>query len=116
MDYGRDFDFSRSFFDQYKNLYHEVPNMHLYVDANENSDYVNWTGWAKNLYMCFSSDHSEDSFHSGNFYFGKNSSDCSYCYSLEDSYECVDCRDCSKLYYSQNCSNTHSSYFLVDCI
>ena len=69
MDYGRDFDFSRSFFEQYKELYQEVPSMHLYVDANENSDYVNWTGWAKNLYMCFSSDHSQDSFYSGNFYY-----------------------------------------------
>ena len=114
--YGRDFDFSRSFFDQYRELYHEVPCMHLYVDANENSDYVNWTGWAKNLYMCFSSDHSEDSFHSGNYYYSKNSSDCLYCYSIENCYECVDCRDSQSLYYSQDCSSCHHWYFLVDCI
>jgi len=116
MDYGRNFDFSRSFFEQYKELYQEVPSMHLYVDANENSDYVNWTGWAKNLYMCFSSDHSQDSFYSGNFYYWKDSSDCLYCYGLENSYECVDCRDSNGLYYSQNCSNCDSSYFLLDCV
>ena len=116
MDYGRDYDFSRTFFDQYKDLYVEVPNMHMYVDANENCDYVNWSGWSKNLYMCFSSDHSEDSFHSWNFYYWKNSSDCLYCYSVENSYECVDCRDCFGLYYSQDCSNCRDSYFLNDCI
>jgi len=31
-------------------------------------------------------------------------------------YECVDCRDCYELRFSQNCKNCHSAWFLKDCI
>ena len=46
LDYGRDFDFSRPFFEQFAELMRIVPHMSLenQYDALENSDYVNCCG------------------------------------------------------------------------
>jgi hypothetical protein len=55
MDYGRDFDFSKSFFEQFEELYKNVPRVCLTNThkTNENSDYVNYIINAKNSYLCF---------------------------------------------------------------
>jgi hypothetical protein len=44
LDYGRDFDFSRPFFEQYEELYTEVPQVSLITDytKDENSAYTNF--------------------------------------------------------------------------
>ena len=41
IDYGRDFDFSRSFFEQFLELSVEVPHAATEVNMIENSDYSN---------------------------------------------------------------------------
>lgn len=43
MEYGRDFDFSKSFFEQFQELNHTVPTQAIYLDNRmENSDYCNY--------------------------------------------------------------------------
>jgi hypothetical protein len=44
MDYGRNFDFSKSFFEQFEELYIEVPLVSLTTDytKDENSAYTNF--------------------------------------------------------------------------
>ncbi len=53
LDYGRNFDFTQSFFEQFRSLLLAVPKMSLCVqNNNENCDYINWWWWSKDCYMC----------------------------------------------------------------
>lgn len=117
MDYGMDFDFSRPFFDQFRELKNSVPHQGLYVISGtmENSDYTNCTGYLKNCYLIFESDYNEDSYYSNLLKNCKDVMDCSVCYGSELCYECIDCMDCYNTHYSQDCQNCHDSFFLKDC-
>ncbi|MBI2121942.1 MAG: hypothetical protein HYT98_02360 [Candidatus Sungbacteria bacterium] len=65
MQYGRDYDFSRSFFEQYADLVHEVPHCGLATDHTTviNSTYTNHAGNLKNCYLLFQADFNEDCAH-----------------------------------------------------
>jgi len=41
LDYGKDFDFNKSFFEQFQNLQRQIPRPGLHVVQNENSSFVN---------------------------------------------------------------------------
>lgn len=117
--YGRDFDFSRPFFEQFAELRLEVPQLNLISspDADENNcPYVNFAGFNKNCHMIFDSDFCEDSYYSNVLKHSKNCVDCSYVHSSELCYECVDCTNCYHLLYSRDCSGCSDSYFLHGCI
>jgi hypothetical protein len=43
MDYGRNFDFSKSFFEQFEELLKVVPKISLSTEKLENSSYVNYS-------------------------------------------------------------------------
>ena len=53
--YGRDYDFSRPFFEQYKELLDEVPRASLHTEYTTliNSEYCNAVSFLKNGYLCF---------------------------------------------------------------
>ena len=42
MEYGREFDFSRGFFEQFGEMMREVPKIGLSVENQENSEYSNY--------------------------------------------------------------------------
>jgi len=101
-EYGRDFDFSKSFFEQFESLQRAVPRMSLQQDRNENSDYTNNVSYLKNCYLLFSADYSRDS-----------------CYGIwvERSNDCFDnylIDECERTYESFS-SQCRDSAFLFDC-
>lgn len=55
LDYGRDFDPSRSFLKQWAQLLRDVPLPALYTEYSSmiNSEYCNAAGECKNCYLCF---------------------------------------------------------------
>jgi hypothetical protein len=55
LDYGKDFDFSRSFFEQFDELLKEVPHVSLLNSECLNSEYVNYSSYLKNSYLVFDS-------------------------------------------------------------
>ncbi len=118
LEFGRDFDFNRPFFEQWYDLYKVVPRPALFggFSFNENSEYVNYAGYNKNCYMIFDSDFNWDCYYSLGLNKSKNSIDCLRSKECELSYECVDCYRSYKLYYSQDCDNCSSSAFLKNCI
>lgn len=119
LEYGREFDFSRPFFEQFAELKRAVPQIALMTspDADEhNSLYVNFAGFNRNCYMTFDSDFNEDSYQSNVLKHSKHCLDCSYVQSSELCYECIDCTNCYSVRYSQDCSGCSSSYFLRSCI
>ena len=60
LEYGRDFDFNRSFFEQFQDLLKVVPRLSLINKNCENSDYSLFSSDLKNCYLIFSALKSED--------------------------------------------------------
>jgi hypothetical protein len=118
LDFGKDFDFNRPFFEQFKEFKDQVPHVSTYIIGGtlENSDFTNCTGYLKNCYLISESDYDEDCYYSNRLFHCNNMCDCSNCYNCERCYECVDCRSCYNLKYSQECENCYDSLFLKNCI
>ena len=117
LSYGREYDFSRGFFEQHYELKKEVPRLTLQQQLPmENSEYCNCASKSKNCYLVFSSNSCEDCYYGSwvnssiSCLDNLNIEDCELCY------ECTNCRDCYNLKYSLDCANCSESYFLRDCI
>lgn len=116
LEYGRDFDFSKTFTEQYHQLLLDVPRMWLSTMNNENCDYVNQIRYCKDCYLCFDNGFNEYCMYAGQTYHSKYVVDSFRVEKGENLYECCNVRESYKLFYSQNCTNCNSSYFLQDCI
>ena len=114
--YGRDFDFSRPFFEQYEELRRAVPHLAMVNSGSMNSEYTNQAQYNKDCYMLVTSDHCEKcaygSWCQGNSFF---LSDCYMAGSSEFCYECVDIAKCSKCGWLNDCSDSVNVYFSSDC-
>ena len=65
LQYGRKIDFTRSFFDQLRELYYDVPKFNVTSNflLDKNSDYTNYAGSNKNCYFTFGADFNEDCYY-----------------------------------------------------
>ncbi|MFA6000275.1 MAG: hypothetical protein WC783_04875 [Candidatus Paceibacterota bacterium] len=110
--YGRDFDFSRPFFEQYRELQLEVPRMALLNKRSINSEYTNHALDNKNVFLAFSVTDSENVFYGTWVLKSRDCMDCFYvreagerlyeCIDMERSYQCQFCyllKDCVGCYY-----------------
>lgn len=61
--FGRDFDFGRSFFEQYQELRLAVPRMSLNCIANENSYFTNYAWRDKDSYLVTTADLNEQCYY-----------------------------------------------------
>lgn len=120
LDYGMEFDFSRPFFEQFKELQSKVPRLALLNKNCENSDFSNHSINSKDIYMCVTSVESENVMHSTNIVPAKNSSDLyrTEGASNENLFECINVRDCYNCQYCfliENCLDCYYSYDLRNC-
>ena len=118
LQYGQDFDFSRTFFEQFAELQTKVPKIALMARNCQNSDYVNNEEEQKNCYMTFAGAYCEDSYYSRLLLHSKDCMDClntshaELCYgcvNVFQSYHCVDSQDL------KNCRDIFFSKDLVGC-
>ncbi len=114
--FAKDTDPARPFFEQFHELLLDVPVVSLAVDSNENSEYVHYSGWDKNCYLCFCTDHSQDCMYCHSTYYATSAVDCYANLTIELCYECVHCKDCYRLSYARDCTNCSDSAFLYDCL
>ncbi len=116
MDYGKQYDPNRSFFEQLDELFKVVPHPNLIQKNNVNCEYSNYTLNGKNCYYCASFDEVEDS-----SYCFTNNTRIKNCLDLhvsaesEYSYELIDCKKCNRVAFAQNCEGCVNSTFLYDC-
>lgn len=118
--FAREYDFSRPFFEQWKELFFAVPHISLFNSNSINSEWVNQESDDKNCYMNVGGIYNEDSAYSTYEVYSKNSFDnyyllnCDYCsnnihcerdYSTHFSQECHDCLTTFYSYDCRNCSN-----------
>ncbi|EKD76711.1 MAG: hypothetical protein ACD_43C00014G0002 [uncultured bacterium] len=115
LSFGQDIDFSRPFFEQFKELQLKVPRLYALMVNNENCEYTNGTQQCKDCYMIFASDHDEHCMYSYGTFNSVQSLDLMNSTKCELCYECTGCSNCYDVKYSEDCSNCHSSMFLIDC-
>ena len=105
--YGRDYDFSKSFFEQFNNLLHEVPLKNLNIVNGVNSDYTNNITDPKNCYLVFNANKPED---------------CMYSHGITHSRECIDvshvgkCELCWGSFWLTSSARTMSSVQCENCV
>lgn len=116
LDYGRPFDFSKPFFEQFRELMLVVPRMAVSSKDSENSDYVAIGGGDRNCYMVSPCFLSEDCYYGDSVYSCRDTVDGLLCEGLELAYDCINCKDGYRLISCQDCVNCRSSAYLVDCI
>lgn len=115
LEYSREIDFSRSFFQQFQELQLAVPRLYAFAMDNENSEYTNGSFYNKNSYLIFVSDHNEDSMYCYWILYCKQVFDCLNTTKSELCYECIGCSNCYAVHYSVDCVNCNTSSFLLDC-
>ena len=98
--YGRDYDFSKSFFEQYKELLYSVPHISLSNSNCVNSEWVNQETDDKNCYLNIGGLYNEDSAYNTYEVYGKN------CF---DNYFVLNCDHCSNNTHCDRCYFTHHS-------
>lgn len=104
IEYGREYDFSKPLFQQFKELSHEVPYMALQIRNSVDVPYANFVADGKNVYMSFSTvEGSEDVFYSKNIDSSRK---------IVDSFEFSNCENC---YWGIKGDKNYNTKFLFDC-
>jgi len=113
MEYGRNYDFSRSFFVQYFDLFKDVPQIALIVSNCENCNYTNYSWENNDCYLIFDAGRSEKSLYCQTLYSSSYVIDSSY---IRNSVElCADSINCSKCYNIKSCRQCYNSTDLAFC-
>ncbi|MBI5733192.1 hypothetical protein HY967_04585 [Candidatus Jorgensenbacteria bacterium] len=115
LQFGKTYDFSRPFFEQFKELWETVPLLALSNSNAINSDYCNVADQSKDSYMTSGSFKIENTHYSNRVYTVKDSMDLYVGFRNELCYECVHCSDCYRVVYGKQCIGCTDSYFLYDC-
>lgn len=117
LEYGRDFDFNRSFFEQFHELELSVPHQCVQIESSDiNSEYTHQAGQNKNCYFIFHATFAEDCYYGYGVKKAKDCMDVHYCHGSELCYECIDVKNCNDLAWCQDCISCGSSAFLRDCV
>ena len=116
LDYGMDYDPSRSFFEQFFELHNRVPLISLDVkSSNQNCDYCNLVSFSKDCYQVVACTGCEESMYSTFLQRSRNVIDCFFIFDSELCYECVDCYECYNLKHSNYCYHCTDCSFLYNC-
>ncbi len=116
MEYGQEYYFNRSFFEQFRELLLKVPRISLENHRNENSSYCNDTEGMKNSYLCFNTITIEDGYYctTGGMK-SKNCVDCFWFLTCELCYECTKINNSYHSFWCYDGENLSDCYFCVDC-
>ncbi|MBI4059569.1 hypothetical protein HY406_00725, partial [Candidatus Giovannonibacteria bacterium] len=121
LDYGRDYDFSRPFFEQFLSLFQKVPRSALTYTNTIDSKYLNFAIDIKNGYLVFISHNLENVSYANVATYVKDSLDIlttdrsEFCYETINSAKCFrvftsiyaeECRSSGLLYNCRNCSES----------
>ncbi|MDO8664378.1 MAG: hypothetical protein Q7K44_02405 [Candidatus Liptonbacteria bacterium] len=113
LSYGKEYDFSRPFFEQFKELSEKVPHYSTMVLDSNGCETCALAWRSKNCYLSLVNT-SEDCFYVHGFKL-RNSIDIYWGLNLDFSYECVDCSESNRIFFSQYADECSFSSFLYDC-
>ena len=115
LDYGRDYDFSQTFFEQWREFRNQVPIQSMSNSRAVNSEYCNVAEDSKDSYLVSASWKVERTLYSDQVTNIKDSMDLNVVFRTEFSYDDTTCSDSFQLFYSQDSHSCVNSYFLYDC-
>jgi hypothetical protein len=115
LEYGKSFDFSRPFFEQYAELARSVPRHATMNVQCENCEYSNLAMYSKDSYLVFGCVRDEECLYGHIVWDSQQCVDNLYLYKSSWCSECIDCAYSYNLHYSQECMSCSDSYFLFDC-
>ncbi|MBI4239936.1 hypothetical protein HY620_03030 [Candidatus Uhrbacteria bacterium] len=114
--FGAEYDFSKTFFQQFAELKKKVPRLNLVQEGNmEGSEYCNRATNNKNCYLCFRSTNNEECLYSHPIVESRDCVDCLAVSQCERAYRCIDCFKCYNVQFCQESQNCTDSTFLYDC-
>jgi hypothetical protein len=116
MAYGREYDFSKSFFKQFEELLSQVPVMSRSLINSVRSDFCNNATEPKDCYLTFAISYLENSAYSIR---GAKSKDIFDCYMFNESelcYDSVNITKCYKTFYSIDCEDCNDIMFSKNCV
>ena len=116
IEYARDYDFSRSFFEQFFELEGKVPVFPLRVEFMVNSPYCANATALKNCYLCFNSSYSENCMYGNATDFSKDCIDNSHISHSERCYESFWLTNCYQCYFTIMSSDSRNLWFSRDCV
>jgi hypothetical protein len=114
-DYAQDYNPDIPFFEQWNNLFNQVPKPALVSMRGINCEYLNYAADNKDCYMIVESSNNENCTHCYWIQLSKDLVDCSFTQKVERSYESDDCYDSYGLQYCKGCHSCTDSYFLLNC-
>ena len=114
--YALECDFSKPFFEQFKELKFSIPRASIVQQGDANgSEYCNRASYNKNCYMLVRANFNESSRNSYNLWDSRDSADCFNVHKSELAYQCIDVADSYDVRYCQESRQCRESYFLFDC-
>jgi hypothetical protein len=118
IDYGQEYDPSRFFIDQFKELMMKVPRLGMDLINCENSEYCNYCGDDKSCYLDIAGEANEDCYFDLFTKYSKNCVDCTFTYHSELCYECIQVYNsyaCRNSLYLDNCTDCAFCFDLKGC-
>jgi len=113
--YGRDFDFGKTFSEQFAALGCDVPHQALFTTNVENSYYTNHTLNMRNCYLLFGGGDSQDCMFGRFVIFSKDTLDGLSLYSCQWCYEGIASQECYQCLYFMNCRQCSDCLMVEDC-
>ncbi|MDP3971247.1 MAG: zinc-ribbon domain containing protein [bacterium] len=114
LKYGRDYNYSKTFFENWYELYKEVPKLGIDIVNCENSDFCNYCGDEKNCYLDIAGEANEDCYFNLFTKYSKNCADCTFVYKSELTYESISCYNCHNVRYSMYVDDSFDCAFSFD--
>ncbi len=106
---GQDYDFNKSFTEQFAQLLTKAPRAGVYQLDNYNCPFINHAAHNKNCHLIFSGIYNEDCYYGKRLVKNNSCLDCLDTLKCELCYECINCDNCYHSTYSLFSSN------LIDC-
>ena len=114
LDFGREYDFSKPFFEQFQELQRVVPRLGIDIVNCQNSEYCNYCGDDKNCYLDIAGEANEDCYFNLFTKYSKNCCDCTFVYHCELCYEAIQCYECYQCMYSMYLDGCNDCTFCFD--
>ncbi len=115
LSYGKEYDFSKSFFEQFDQLMRRVPHPSVFNSRTVNCDYVQHVGEYKDGYLVSASWEGENVAYASRCNNAKDCMDMFEAFHCTRSYEDVSCVKLYNTHFSFRSQNCNDSWFLFDC-
>jgi hypothetical protein len=104
VEYGQEYDFSKPFFEQFKELMERVPQFAMQSQYTTliNSEYTMMGTYNRNCFMVTNTEYSTDCIYTTFNSYSNNCLDTYMCHNSELCYQCINVRKCSRVIFSMD--------------